>query len=97
VFRAWVPVLGRPSVELEAFGEEVRDPHQYPIAYGYHRQGEIVAKIVTPPSQIEGFGKFEGPTVAAALAAGAPAKPVSERRNLRYVHPENYVNIREVL
>ena len=97
VFRAWLPVLGRPAVPLEAFGEEVRDPHQYPIAYGYHQQGEVVAKILIPPSQIEGYGEFEGPAVATALSAGRPVTPKRQRLNPGYVRPEDYVNVREAL
>lgn len=97
VFRAWLPVLGRPAVALEGFGEEVRDPHQYPVAYGYHRQGEVVAKILIPPSQIEGYGEFDGPAVAAALAAGGPAHPTSEQSNPQYVRPEDCINVTEVV
>lgn len=62
IFRAWVPVLGRPSVPLAQFAEELRDPNQYPRAYGFHHQGEVTAKIAIPSAQIEGFW---------AVAAGA--------------------------
>ncbi|CUR59672.1 conserved hypothetical protein [metagenome] len=97
VFRAWLPVLGRPSIALEAFGEEVRDPNQYPTAYGYHRQGEVVAKIAIPSSQIESYGEFHGPTVAASLAAGHPAVATAHVPNPLYVRPEDYVNVTEIV
>lgn len=95
--RLWVPVLGRPAVQLEHFAEEVRDPHQYPVAYGYHHQGEVTAKIVVPPTQIERYDYYSGSAAAVALSGGTWPTPTASRANPKYVSPNSYVNLRDVV
>lgn len=97
VVEAWLPILGRPSVALEPFGEEVRDPHQYPTAYGHHSQGEIVAKIVIPPTQIRAMDFYNGPATAARLRAGGVPMAVSHFDCPHYQPPEDYSNVREIV
>lgn len=98
VFTAWLPVLGRPALALQGFAEELRDPNQYPTAYGYHHQGEVAAKIQIPPAQIKSFARYSGPLARAALKAGKPIEPVAPpESNLRFVAPEEHSNVRDVV
>lgn len=96
IFRAWLPVLGRPSLPLEPFAEEVRDVNQYSKAYGFHSQGEVVAKIVIPPSQIHSYVFVNGRAAGAALASGSVVV-TDFAANPMYVEPSDFVNVRDEL
>lgn len=96
VFAAWLPVLGRPSLPLLGFGEEVRDPNQYPKAYGFHHQGEVTAKIHISPTQIAGYTSYVGAKITGAGIAGGHVQDPTNPSfvNPRYIAPEDYANVR---
>lgn len=97
IFRAWVPVLGRPSLPLVQFAEELRDPNQYPHAYGFHQQGEVTAKIQIPTAQIEGFWTVSAAAAKSALKTGAVSTLGSMTAlNPNYVAPDDFTNVRDV-
>lgn len=53
VFRGYASILGRPSLPLLEFSEEVRDLNQYGFYNRYHPEGELAAKILVPPVRLK--------------------------------------------
>jgi hypothetical protein len=97
IFRAWLPVLGRPSLPLAQFAEELRDPNQYPKAYGFHHQGEVTAKIEIPTAQIEGFWTVSAIATKSSLKTGASSVlGAMTAINPNYVAPDDFTNVRDV-
>jgi hypothetical protein len=86
-------------VELQAFSEELRELNVRPRYSGYQVEGEILAKILIPPVQIERADFFDVARVNAALSAGTvPAPdPALSLTNSIYVHPSRYSNVRTVI
>jgi hypothetical protein len=100
VFYGYVFTIGKPSVEYVEFAEEVRDLHSYPSGYSFHHEGELVAKLVIPPSRLERCEFYRGPELRRALEAGE--RPTLKDEDIvwnrsNYVDPMNYINIRDVL
>jgi hypothetical protein len=58
LFYAYLFLLGRKSVELEEFAEEVRDVNTYTGYYTWHPEGEIVAKVHIPARRIEKVERY---------------------------------------
>ena len=94
VFYAHVFTLGRQSIELEGFSEEVRELNIYQNYMPFHPEGEITAKIIIPAPQIEKWEEYDGPQARAALIAGAVPQPIGMNTNHSYAAPERYCNIR---
>lgn len=92
-------VLGRSAVELQAFSEELRELNVRPRYSGYQIEGEILAKILIPPAQIERADFFDVSNVNAALSAGSMPVPDPARSitNSLYVSPSRYSNVRTVI
>ncbi|HEY6781115.1 MAG TPA: hypothetical protein VI111_09180 [Thermoleophilaceae bacterium] len=59
VVHAYVYTLGKKSIELEEFAEEVRDVNTYTQYYKWHPEGEIVAKILIPARRIEKIERYD--------------------------------------
>lgn len=99
VFFGYVYTIGRPSVELIEFAEEVRDLHTYPGGYVYHNEGEIVAKLVIPPSRLQRCERYRGPELLQSLTEGElPALDGNDVIfNKNYADPMRYVNVRSIL
>jgi hypothetical protein len=92
---AYVFVLGRRSVELEAFAEEVRDVHLYTSYYRWHREGEVVAKVHIPAQCIEKIERYSNVGLQADLDAGRLPKPEKTFRAANvYCDPLRYANVR---
>jgi hypothetical protein len=89
VFFAYVLILGRRSIPLVEFAEEVRDVHQYPKHFLWQEQGEIAAKIIIQPSRIERAEHYD--------PASSRTRPTKVIPNSRYRRPEDFVNLREAL
>jgi hypothetical protein len=53
VFHGYASILGRPSLPLLEFSEEVRDLHQHDFYNRYHPEGELAAKILVPPVRLK--------------------------------------------
>ena len=94
VFYAHVFTLGRQSIELEGFSEEVRELNIYKNFMPFHAEGEITAKIIIPAPQIEKWEEYDGPRAEAALRANILPQPIDRNTNVRYAAPERYCNIR---
>jgi len=63
----------------------------------YHREGEIIAKIVIPPRQMETAEEYDGAAALRDLRTGRMPMPLQTIRNFNYAAPDKYSNIREIL
>ena len=94
VFYSYVFTLGRQSIDLCEFAEEVRELNIYKNFLPFHREGEITAKIQIRGPQIEKWEEYDGPAAFRAWSIGATPQPVFARVNSIYAPPEKYCNIR---
>jgi hypothetical protein len=94
IFYGYVFTLGRQSIELCEFAEEVRELNIYKTFLPFHPEGEITAKIGIRGPQIEKWEEYDGPTALEALQGANPPQPVLIRVNPIYARPERYCNIR---
>jgi len=97
LFYCCLLIIGRPSVELEAFAEELRELNVYPGFSPYQPEGEITAKITIPPAQIEKaefWSKDEALKAVSNRNLPAPARILP---NPLFVPPSRYNNVRECL
>jgi hypothetical protein len=94
---AYLMTLGKISIELEQFSEDVRDLHVYQEFLQHQKQGEVVRKIIIPSVQIEKMELYDGKSVLKDLKSGIEPTPVNTISNPTYLPPEDYSNIREVL
>lgn len=99
LFYGYVFVLGKKSVALRQFAEELRELNIYTGFSPFHPEGEITAKIIIPTAQIERCEFYELQDVNRALRNGRRPTPNLEdvRSNPAYQSPEKYVNIRGLL
>ncbi|MBS1606085.1 MAG: hypothetical protein JST42_25735 [Bacteroidetes bacterium] len=98
IFYGYVVTLGKPSVELRGFSEEVRELHIYTDYLPYHHEGEITAKISIPSVNIEKAEYYEGPAALKELRnRRKPSYKTIIDNSANYQTPEKYSNIREVL
>jgi hypothetical protein len=94
IFYAYLFTLGRQSIPLAEFSEEVRELNIYKDFLPFHDEGEITAKIAIRGPQIERWERYDGPAALVALSKGIAARPVFARTNTIYLKPEEYCNIR---
>jgi hypothetical protein len=94
VFYAHVYTLGKQSIELAEFAEEVRELNIYKNYMPFHPEGEITAKIVVRAAQIEKWEEYDGPAAERQYLTGRKPQPLETRVNPNYARPELYCNIR---
>ena len=94
LFYAYVFTLGRQSVDLCQFAEEVRELNIYTTFLPFHSEGEIAAKIEIRGPQIEKWEEYDGPAALAALQGVNLPQPTFTQVNPIYAPPERYCNIR---
>jgi len=94
VFYAYVFTLGRQSLNLAEFAEEVRELNIYKTYLPYHPEGEITAKIAIRGPCIEKWEAYDGPAALRAIRRHRDPQPFSSRENPIYARPELYCNIR---
>ena len=97
IFYCYVFVLGRRSVAHRAFAEEIRELNIFTGFSPFQPEGEITAKIIIPPTQIQKFELFEMARVNADLAAGRLPTPSQTEWNLFYQDPDEISNVRGYL
>jgi hypothetical protein len=97
IFYAYLITLGKNAIPLMQFAEEVRELQLYHHYLPYHREGEIVAKIVIPSPQIQKAEEYDGPAAIRDLRMGKLPTPLQTIHNVSYAAPDKYSNIREIL
>jgi hypothetical protein len=97
IFYGYVYVLGKKSIALEPFAEEVRDLHIYTGFLPYHHEGEIAAKIHIPCNNLEKCEEYDGPAALHELDCGRRPTPGTTTFNPHFAPPEQFTNVRHVL
>lgn len=96
IFYAYLITLGKKAIPLVQVAEEVPHLQLYHHYLSYHREGEIVAKIVIPSPQIEKAEEYDGADAIRDLRTGKLPVPLQTIRNSSYAAPDIYFNIREI-
>jgi hypothetical protein len=94
IFYGYLFTLGKKSVEVQEFSEEVRELHIYTKFFPYQLEGEIVAKVHIPSQRLEKVERYEIGDVLRDLSGGKRPKPSWEDSNSDYIIPERLSNIR---
>ncbi|HWB85012.1 MAG TPA: hypothetical protein VG675_12780 [Bryobacteraceae bacterium] len=97
LFYCYVFVIGKPAVGQQSFSEELRELNVYPGYSNFQPEGEITAKIVIPPAQIE---RAEFWSSQDAKTARDNKKLPAASRTLygkHYVAPQDFNNVRDFL
>jgi hypothetical protein len=97
LFYGYLMTLGKQSVPLLGFSEEVRELHIYSSFLPFHHEGEITAKIFIPSVNIEKAEYYDGPLALADLNKNLKPTPIDIITNPDYKSPDNFANIRELL
>ncbi|MFO1418459.1 MAG: hypothetical protein U1E83_07280 [Methylotetracoccus sp.] len=98
LFYCYLFILSRPSVHHPGFSEEKRDLNVYTGFSPFQPEGEITAKIIIPPTQIQRFEFFDIAQVRRDFAAGQiPTPRYTEASSDYYQPPEEIANIRTFL
>src|SRR5258708_6903577 len=99
LFYCYLLLIGRRAVAHQAFAEELRELNIYTGFSPYQPEGEITAKIVIPPAQIEKaeFWSRDQAFHAIQNAEMPVADPTRVLQNSLFVQPADYCNIRDVL
>ena len=97
IFYGYLFVLGKQSIPLRGFAEEVRELHVYSGYLPYHDEGEIVAKIHIPSVNLQRFEEYDGPAALRKLQRGRRPSYTSRVVNPEFAPPEGFSNIREVI
>ncbi len=97
LFYCYVFILGRQSIAHNGFSEEVRDLNIYTSFSPFQPEGEVTAKIVIPPIQIEKFEYYDVGSVLSDIRRGRRPSPVTTDYNANYVRPETIANMRDLL
>jgi hypothetical protein len=98
LYYCYVFVLGKKSIGHRGFAEEVRELNVYTNFSPFQPEGEVTAKIIIPPTQIERVEYWSLKSLIQQLMKGnrpQPAKPA--RINPLYLPPEDYSNVRELI
>jgi hypothetical protein len=94
IFYGYVFTLGRQSIDLAGFAEEVRELNIYKNFLPFHPEGEITAKIEIRAPQLERWEEYDGVAALRSLQCAAIPQPSFIQRNAIYAPPERYCNIR---
>jgi hypothetical protein len=98
LFYCYVFILGRKSVAHQMFAEELRELNIYSGYSLFQPEGEITAKIIIPPAQIEKFEFYDIAAVISELAVGRLPVPARTERNVSLFRaPDEISNVRGYL
>jgi hypothetical protein len=97
VFYGYVYVLGKKSVPLQEFAEEVRELNIYTSWLRFHEEGEIVAKIILPSTRLSRVERYEPSQSLRDLRRGVKPAPAWTLENPTFCAPEGFSNVRDVI
>jgi hypothetical protein len=99
LFYCYLFIVGRRAVAHQAFAEELRELNVYPGFSPYQPEGEITAKIVIPPAQIEKAEYWSADDALQAVNDGVIPTPDPSRvlYNSLFMPPADYNNVRDFL
>jgi hypothetical protein len=91
LFVCWLVLAPRPAVEVEGVAEEVRDLNTYRRYSAFQTEGEIVAKVNVPATQIHSCEKW----------LWDPTQNILQmdwvHQNRSFIAPESLSNVREMI
>jgi hypothetical protein len=97
VYFGYVCTLGKKSIELSQFAEEVRELNIFTSFQRYQLEGEIAAKIIIPSVNLEKYEKYDGARALQDLSNGQRPTPIDVQMNDGFAPPEQFNNIRGTL
>jgi hypothetical protein len=97
IFHGYLYVIGKQSIPLEPFAEEVRDVHVYTGWLQYQHEGEITAKLRIPAVNLEKCEEWDGRDVLAQLGKGDDPVAKTTIVNPDFSAPELYTNLRGLI
>lgn len=98
LFYCYLFILGRPTVQHRQFSEELRELNVYTGYSPFQPEGEITAKIIIPPTQVEKFVFYSDASIQRSFRSGQLLTPDDEVFNQgMYRPPEELSNLRDVL
>lgn len=97
LFYCYVFIIGKKSVGHQLFSEELRELNIYTGFSPFQPEGEIVAKIIILPAQIEKVGYWPIDKLFDDIKQGQVPSPKKTINNSLYLPPDDYNNVRDVL
>ncbi len=98
LFHCYVFIIGKKAVGHQSFAEEIRELNIYTGYSPFQPEGEITAKIIIPPAQIEKAEFWSLESVRDDLQNGMIPQPYEVLpSNQPFLPPSDYNNVREVL
>jgi hypothetical protein len=97
IFYGYVLVIGKQSIPMREFAEEVRELHIYTGYLRYHPEGEVVAKISIPSVRLEKVECYDPSKALIDLRRGVDPTPEWTENNRNFQPPERFNNVREVV
>ena len=91
LYTCWVILAPRPSAEIEAVAEEVRDLNSYRRYSPFQTEGEVLAKVIVADNHIQCCEKWE-------MRPGDNFfRRVWSHANPRFTPPQQLANVRELI
>lgn len=97
LYYCYLFVIGKQAISHEGFAEELRELNIYTGFSPFHPEGEITAKIIIPPPQIEKVEYWSLSKIINDLYNGQSPSPDDMVLNPLYAPAEDYSNVRELL
>jgi hypothetical protein len=97
LFYCYVFIIGKKSVGHQAFAEEIRELNIYRGFSPFQPEGEIAAKIVIPPTQIEKAEYWPISKLLDDIKNNQVPLPERTFSNPLFLLPEDYNNVRDLI
>lgn len=97
LFYCYLFIIGRRSVGHQLFAEEIRELNIYTGFSPFQPEGEIAAKIIIPPAQIERAEYWPIDKLLDDISRGQVPSPERIFSNSLFLLPKDYSNVRDVL
>lgn len=97
LFYCYIFIIGKKSIGHQMFAEEIRELNIYTGFSPFQPEGEIAAKIIIPPAQIEKAEYWPIDKLLDDIKRGRVPSPARTINNTLFLPPEDYTNVRDVL
>jgi hypothetical protein len=99
VFYCFLWIVGKRTVEHQALSEELRELNIYTGFSPYQPEGEIAAKILIPPAQVQRAEFWSAADAYDAVQRGIMpiCDPSMTLINSLFIDPSRYNNVRQAL
>ena len=97
LFYCYVFILSKRAIGHRQFAEELRELNIYDDYSPFQPEGEITAKIIIPPTQIERVEFWSIQDFDQAIGVHQIPRPTKNIPNSLYLPAENYNNVRDIL